>query len=86
MKGGARSVARPFACRDARRHLRTGGPNTSVLASMTPEGMGPRVAVDGSTTKAVFEAYVEQVLAAVLRPGQVVTDNLSANKGERVRS
>jgi transposase len=53
---------------------------------MTPEGVGPRVAVDGSTTKAVFEAYVEQVLAAVLRPGRVVTDNLSAHKGERVRS
>ena len=34
------------------------------------------MAVDGSTTKAVFEAHVEQVLAAVLRPGRVVTDNL----------
>ena len=66
MKGGARSVARLFASRDARRHLRTGGPNTSVLASRTTGEMGPRVAVDGSTTKAVFEAYLEQVL--LLRP------------------
>ena len=62
------------------------GPNTSVLASMTTEGMGPCVAVEGSTTKAVFQAYVAQVLAPALRPGQVVVmDNLSAHKGERVR-
>ena len=44
------------------------------------------MAVDGSTIEAVFEAHVEQVLAAVFRPGQVVTDNLWAHKGERVRS
>lgn len=62
------------------------GPNTSVLASMTTEGMGPCVAVEGSTTKAVFQAYVEQVLAPALGPGQVVVmDNLSAHKGEQVR-
>lgn len=40
----------------------------------------------GSTTAAVFEAYVERVLAPVLRPGQVmVLDNLGAHKGEGVR-
>ena len=27
------------------------------------EGMGPSVAVEGATTRAVFEAYVEQALA-----------------------
>jgi transposase len=44
------------------------------------------VAVQGSTTKAVFEAYVEQMLAPTLRAGQVVVmDNLSAHKGEEVR-
>jgi transposase len=48
--------------------------------------MGPCLAVEGPTTKAVFEAYVEQVLAPSLRPGQVVIlDNLGAHKGERVR-
>ena len=43
--------------------------------------------MEGPTTKAVvFEAYVEQVLAPSLRPGQVVIlDNLGAHKGERVR-
>jgi transposase len=42
--------------------------------------------VEGATTKAVFETYLEQVLAPSLRPGQVVIlDNLSSHKGERVR-
>ena len=60
--------------------------NTTLLASMTSEGMGPSLAVEGATTKAVFEAYVEQVLAPSLRPGQVVIlDNLSSHKGDRVR-
>ena len=62
------------------------GKNTTLLASMTSLGMGPCVALDGATTKVVFEAYVEQVLAPTLRPGQVVVlDNLGAHKGERVR-
>jgi transposase len=53
---------------------------------MTSEGMGPCLAVEGGTTKAVFEAYVEHVLAPSLRPGQVVVmDNLAAHKGEGVR-
>jgi transposase len=65
---------------------RNRGKNTTLLASMTSEGMGPSLAVEGATTKAVFEAYVEQVLAPSLRPGQVVIlDNLSSHKGDRVR-
>ncbi len=60
--------------------------NTTLLASMTIDGMGPCVAVEGSTTLVVFEAYVEQVLVPTLRPGQVVMlDNLTAHKGARVR-
>jgi transposase len=62
------------------------GRNITLLASMTAKGMGPCAAVEGATTKAVFEAYVEQVLAPSLSPGQVVVlDNLAAHKGERVR-
>ncbi len=65
---------------------RNRGKNTTLLASMTSEGMGPCLAVVGSTTAAVFKAYVGQVLAPTLRPGQVVVlDNLGAHKGERVR-
>jgi transposase len=65
---------------------RNRGKNTTLLASMELCGMGPCLAVEGSTTKDVFEAYVERVLTPSLSPGQIVVmDNLSAHKGERVR-
>lgn len=65
---------------------RNRGKNTTLLASMTAEGVGSCLAVVGGTTKAIFEAYVERVLAPTLSAGQVVVmDNLSAHKGERVR-
>ena len=65
---------------------RNRGKNTTLLASMGPEGMGPCLAVEGGTTGALFEAYVERVLAPSLLPGRVVVmDDLSAHKGERVR-
>jgi transposase len=65
---------------------RNRGANTTLLASMSLEGMGPCLAVQGTTTATVFEAYVEQVLAASLRGGQiVVVDNLGAHKSERAR-
>ena len=60
-----------------------------VLASMSSEGMGSCLAVIGSTIAAVFEAYVEKVLAPSLQSsGQmiiVVMYNLTAHKGERVK-
>ena len=65
---------------------RNWGKNVTLLASMSLEGMGPSLAVEGSTTTAVFEAYLERVLVPSLRPGQVVVmDNLTAHKGSRVR-
>ena len=65
---------------------RNRGKNTTVLSSMTLKGMGPSLTVEGATTSAVFETYLERVVAPTLRRGQVVVmDNLSAHKGERVR-
>jgi transposase len=65
---------------------RNWGKNITLLASMSLEGMGECLAVEGSTTTAVFEAYLEGVLVPSLRAGQVVVmDNLSAHKGSRVR-
>ncbi len=65
---------------------RNRGPNTTLLASMTLVGMGPCLAVEGATTAAVFEAYIQKVLVPSLRCGHVVVmDNLSAHKGERIR-
>ncbi len=65
---------------------RNRGKNTTLLASMSLESMGPSLAVEeGATNTKVFETYVERVLAPTLRRGQlVVMDNLSAHKGERV--
>jgi hypothetical protein len=65
---------------------RNWGANVTLLASMGLSGMGPCVAVEGATTGAVFEAYLENALAPSLRSGQIVVmDNLSAHKGPRVR-
>ena len=65
---------------------RNWGKNVTLLASMSLEGMGPCLAVEGSTTREVFLAYLEHVLVPSLRPGQIVVmDNLSSHKGERVR-
>jgi len=65
---------------------RNRGKNTTLLASMALSGMGACVAVEGPTTKAVFEAYMKHFLAPTLRTGQVVVmDNLSAHKGEKIR-
>jgi DDE superfamily endonuclease len=46
---------------------RNWGANVTLLASMSAEGMGPCLAVEGSTTKAVFETYLERALAPTLR-------------------
>jgi transposase len=65
---------------------RNRGSNTTLLASITLGGMGETMAVEGSTDREVFEAYLEQVLAPTLEAGQlVIMDNLSAHKPARVR-
>lgn len=65
---------------------RNWGANVTLLSSMGFSGMGPSLAVEGATTREVFETYIEKVLAPELRPGQVVVmDNLSSHKGQRVR-
>jgi transposase len=53
---------------------------------MTIEGMGPSLAVEGSSTSRVFETYVEKVLIPSLRQGQIVVmDNLGAHRLKRMR-
>jgi len=65
---------------------RNRGKNTTLLAAMTLDGMSETLAVEGSTDREVFEAYVEHALAPTLEAGQVVVlDNLSAHKPARVR-
>lgn len=65
---------------------RNRGKNTTLISSMSVEGMGPSLAVTGAVDATVFETYLEQVLLPELRPGRIVVmDNLSAHKGDRVR-
>lgn len=65
---------------------RNWGANVTLLASMDAAGMGPCLAVEGPTTRDVFETYLKRLLAPSLKPGQVVVmDNLSSHKGGRVR-
>ena len=65
---------------------RNRGPNTTLLASMPLKGMGPSMAVEGSTTAEVFDAYLQSFLVPELEEGQVVVmDRLPAHKPRRVR-
>ena len=53
------------------------GQNVTLLSSISTEGMGPPLAVEGPTTREVFETYLEEVLAPTLSPGRIaVMDNL----------
>ncbi len=61
-------------------------PNTTLIASLTLDGLGPAMIVPGATDRVAFEAYVEHVLVPALRPGQIVIlDNLSAHHSARVQ-
>jgi transposase len=78
-----------YAPRGERLYLsvpRNRGKNTTLLSSMSLEGIGPSLTVEGATTSRVFETYVEKVLAPSLKEGRIVVmDNLSAHKPKRFR-
>jgi transposase len=58
--------------------------NTTTIASLTEQGMGPALIVKGGVDQLTFNTYLEQVLAPTLRAGQIVVlDNLSAHKSAR---
>lgn len=59
---------------------------TTFVAGLTGEGFIAPLVLDGPMNRAVFTAYVEQMLAPELRPGDVlVLDNLSSHKGHEAR-
>ena len=78
-----------YAPKGERLHLevpRNRGKNTTLLSSMTINGMESSLAVEGATTARVFETYVEKVLVPSLRAGQIVVmDNLGAHRPKRIR-
>ena len=61
--------------------------SVSLLASLTPSGMGAAAVLDGAVNREAFDAYVEQLLLPTLRPGQIVIlDNLAVHKSPRART
>lgn len=61
--------------------------NVTLLATLTPTGIGQSVVVNGSANRQVFDAFVEQHLIPALRPGQIVIlDNLNVHKSARARA
>jgi transposase len=66
---------------------RNRGKNQTLIASLTLEGgVGAALAIKGATDSELFEAYVEEFLAATLAAGQVVVlDGLGAHRTQRVR-
>lgn len=65
---------------------RNHGPNVTLFAALTAQGIGAALVVPGAADRRAFEAYVARTLVPTLRPGQVVVlDNLNVHRGERVR-
>src|SRR6202049_1861716 len=57
------------------------GRTTTFIAGLRQSGLIAPLVLDGPMTGAAFRAYVEQALAPVLQPGDVVVmDNLAAHK------
>jgi len=60
--------------------------NITLLAALSLQGMGEAFILEGSADTAVFELYIEHILAPSLQAGQIVVlDNLSTHMGENVR-
>lgn len=60
---------------------RNHGPNTSLLAALSPAGLTAAMTVEGAVDRDAFDVFVDQVLVPSLRPGQtVIWDNLSVHK------
>jgi len=62
------------------------GKNVTLISSISLEGMGPSMSIEGSSDTESFGLYMRQILSPSLKPGQIVLmDNLSVHKSEWVR-
>jgi transposase len=69
-----------------RKAPRNWGKNITLISSLSSEGIGAAMSVEGATDGAAFETYVKHFLAPTLRRGQIVVmDNLQVHKMKRVR-
>jgi transposase len=62
------------------------GKNVTLIASMSEEGMGASMSIEGSSDTESFGLYMKDILAPRLKEGQIVImDNLSVHKSAWVR-
>lgn len=60
---------------------------TTLIGALDARGVRCSMVVDGPVNADVFTSFVEQVLAPLLKPGDIVVmDNLPSHKGARVRA
>jgi transposase len=65
---------------------RNWGKNVTLISSITLEGMGPSMSVEGPSDTDSFGRYMREVLAPRLEAGQIVLmDNLSVHTSKWVR-
>jgi transposase len=60
--------------------------NVTLISSITAEGMGPSMSIEGSSDTVSFGIYMREILAPSLMAGQIVVmDNLSVHRSKWVR-
>lgn len=65
---------------------RNWGGNVTLVSSITLEGMGPSMSIEGSADGESFGFYLKNVLCPSLKRGRIVVmDNLSVHKSKYVR-
>ena len=62
---------------------RNHGPNTTLAAALSLDGITAAMTVEGAMDRAAFDVFVAEVLVPALQPGQVVIwDNLNVHKSD----
>jgi transposase InsO family protein len=65
---------------------RNWGKNVTLISSISLEGMGPSMSIEGPSDTDSFGIYMREILAPTLKAGQIVLmDNLSVHKSKWVR-
>jgi transposase len=65
---------------------RNHGTPTTLLAALSPAGLGAAMTLEGAANTDAFLVYLRELLCPTLRPGQlVILDNVSFHRAEAVR-
>ena len=65
---------------------RNWGKNVTLISSISPDGIGPSLSIEGPSDTESFGLYLREVLCPALRRGQIVVmDNLSVHRSAWAR-